>query len=483
MNLLIRGLQFRLNKRIIFELYKVYLNYKMIKILNTRTTLQLIILVLLFTYIYKSATITQPIPENVPIVKKKIAQKTIVGAAKDTISEQVAIPSQYMELESLTSGFIKSLDTEYPKWSNVNKLGDIYARGVYPFLQPDDICAIQLYTTCSKCPCPDASAVAMSKNIDSRINPMERSDRRGDIIDPKYAHSVINAANKYIRNAPDSAFKRHNLRPKSKIPPNINPYLTIGIQKKKPPVEVHLEPPPAIERTGEVGGGKQNTHDHGITSATKTNIARLKSEFEESPAVSDSSIVDKMMNICRKICEKSKTDSTVNFNENNLADAHRVIVSLTSDEYSSTGVSQIQILGNVLKKIETLDGNVADGVRETLCKRLASGIERGNIVCGTGKISRCVSVFEGVLENAQKGISIDIVKKEIAQLAAKVRDDYMKKVGPMGRKAYESAVSVPQYVVDMKNIFLEKVHSEYIENLNMTKGVIDPIAKCYSDSY
>lgn len=74
---------------------------------------------------------------------------------------------------------------------------------------------------------------------------------------------------------------------------------------------------------------------------------------------------------------------------NDLVNAYHVVVSLSPDEYSGTGVSQIQILGLVLVKISTnSDEHLRDSVRETLCKRLATGYERGYVVCGTGKISR-----------------------------------------------------------------------------------------------
>lgn len=58
-------------------------------------------------------------------------------------------------------------------------------------------------------------------------------------------------------------------------------------------------------------------------------------------------------------------------------------------------------------------------------------------MCGTGKVPRIVSVFEGVLEKNQKSVSINLVEKEIAQWASKIRDEHLSSAGPIGRKAYE----------------------------------------------
>lgn len=100
----------------------------------------------------------------------------------------------------------KSLNTDKPDWALMNEIGTIYKTGSFPFLQPDDLTAICVFRCCGMCPCPHASSLAISKNMDTRLNPLDKADRAGDVIDPSYAHRVIKAADEYIRNAPDEIF-------------------------------------------------------------------------------------------------------------------------------------------------------------------------------------------------------------------------------------------------------------------------------------
>ena len=149
-------------------------------------------------------------------------------------------------------------------------------------------------------------------------------------------------------------------------------------------------------------------------------------------------------------------------------------------------MTQVQILGRVLQKIDDIeknDENVGQGVKETLCKRLASGVENGRTVCATGKISRALSVFEGVLEDSQKAVSMDTVRKELGYLAEKVRKDYLDTVGPEGRRAYDTIASVPQYSAKMREIFMKNVREQYIDGMAMNTNIIEPIASAYTDAF
>ena len=52
--------------------------------------------------------------------------------------------------------------------------------------------------------------------------------------------------------------------------------------------------------------------------------------------LADDKIVDKAMNICKDVLEKAKKDKTIQFTNDDLSDAHRAIVSLTNDKYSTS---------------------------------------------------------------------------------------------------------------------------------------------------
>ena len=155
------------------------------------------------------------------------------------------------------------------------------------------------------------------------------------------------------------------------------------------------------------------------------------------------------MNICKDVLEKAKKDNTIQFTNDDLADAHRAIVSLTNDKYSTTELTQVQILGRILQKIDQIEKDqksLANNMKETFAKRMASSVEHGKIVCASGKISRALSVFEGVLEDSQKSVPMDVVRKEFGFLAEKIRNEYLEMVGPAARKAYNTLASVPRSV-------------------------------------
>ena len=441
-------------------------------------------------------------------------QKSIVGNVKDIIVKKNAIPSHYREMETMKKKFLGAIsNNNEPDWEILIRLGDIYARGMYPFLQPNDTVALQVYRVAANSPDPDIVDLATARYIDTQQHPVDSHDRQGEDIDITYAHDMTKGANDYIRTVSKELYesRKPSLKVKMLPPaPLSGPIFFSGPPTKKalPRIVARTQPSPIdiperernntrTRRQGntrnttrdrnidELTGGKQNTHDHGVTSATKSNIARLKKEFEDLGMKHDSNdgIIEKAMQIFRRVRERSKNDNKINFTSDNLSDAHNVVTSLVPDEYSGTGVTQTEILGLVLWKIGTLGKEIKEGVEETLGKRVASGIERGSSVCATGKVSRCLSVFEGVLDDAQKSVSINVVKKEIAQLAAKVRDDFLKQLGPTGVEAYCSELSVPEYSQRMAEDLRRKVKEQYVTKLNFSHSVIDPLVDVYADAY
>jgi len=415
--------------------------------------------------------------------KVGIQQKSIPKIVSDKLSEQFVIPRYYKELDGLSSKFSTNLGEGNPDWNDLIRIGDIYYTGVFPFLRPDDICAQQCYTVVAKCPCPDSAAIGLSKLVNLKTNPIDRIDRQGEAINPSYSSILTKKTNKYINNLPVSSFRKNRYNTDTIVLPVHKP-------KKKPVGNGNTG-----ERNERVGRtrptrrarvDKQNVHDHGVASAIKTNIERLRKEFENTNHLEPEDVINKAMQICRDVQKTSVKDKNVTFSNDNLSDAHNVIVSLTQDQYSSTGLTQVQILGRILQKIDDIEKDnyeVAQGVKQTLCKRLATGVENGKVVCATGKISRALSVFEGVLEDSQKAVSMETVNKELGFLASKTKNDYLNTVGPEGRKAYDTVASVPQYSSRMKEIFMGEVNKQYVLGMGMNENILNPIATVYADSF
>ena len=400
-------------------------------------------------------------------------KNSVTGVVKEVYVSQRAVPKKYQEMGKLVKDF-----KSFQRWENIVEMGDMYARGFFPYLKPAEKVALACYEIASRCPDRLVRGNAEAK-INSLMNDtISEEDRCGDGMDVRYGESIVELARAKIgKSTPKSAGDIRDPDPK----PTELEIRNFKMRKKsntKTPTTTPTTTPIATDR---IGGGSQNTHDHGVTSATKTNIRRLAEDFAKAGKSfrDEVDVVDEAVRMCRELCENSD-----DFDGDKLVDAHRVIVSLSPDEYSGTGVSQVQVLDMVLWKISTIpDREVRENVGETLCKRLASGFENGKVVCGTGKVSRVISVFEGVLQSIQKGVSINLVEKEISHLASKVREDFLNGVGPIGRKAYESDNSVPEYSVSMSNILKARVKEEYVHKLNMKESVIDPLVEVYAGAF
>lgn len=401
----------------------------------------------------------------------------MVGVVKQVYTKQRAVPNKYHEMKKIVEEFKKA-----QTWENVVEMGDIYARGFFPYLLPDEKMALQIYEVATRCPDPIVKGNAEAKITSMTNTPVSKQDREGQPMATSYGKSIVNFARMYIELHIEL---QQNPKPIDKNKNSDTPTeLETRNSKKRKQLNKRIHPArnetarpgtprPGTPRLGtqrhRIGGGNQNTHDHGVTSATKTNIKTLSREF--AAAGREFRNHDVVLEEATKLCKNS-------------ADAHHVLATLSADEYSSTGVSQIQILDMVLWKISTIpDVKIQEGVKETLCKRLASGFENGIVVCGTGKVARIISVFEGVLENAQKSVSINLVEKEIAHMAVKIREDFLDSVGPVGRKAYESDNSVPEYSQAMSNNLRRRVKEEYVEKLSMNDSVINPLVQVYANAY
>ena len=126
---------------------------------------------------------------------------------------------------------------------------------------------------------------------------------------------------------------------------------------------------------------RQNVHDHAIAQTTKKNVKDIVVQGDEYDRVE---LVDDVMSALR----------TTKLSEKVLADAFRVVVSLVPDKIQSIGCSQIDVLNATKVKIDGVqDKNLKKHLIETLGKNLASGIERGHVVCSTGKIARIVPLL------------------------------------------------------------------------------------------
>lgn len=180
----------------------------------------------------------------------------------------------------------------------------------------------------------------------------------------------------------------------------------------------------------------QNAHDHSVTAGLKKRLATLKEP--DLPGDIVAQVTDYVLR-CDELDAATKSD------------ALEVLDSLHDIPHSTLGVSERGSLEKVWNRIQS--SREPENNSETLCRQLASGVERGHVVCSTGKISRILGALDGIDDITLRPMWA--VREEIATLAAKTRDD------------------VPED--EARDLFRKRAVEIYVEDLGMSRAVIDAV--------
>ena len=361
-------------------------------------------------------------------------------------------PKQYPEIQKLES--LVSLFERTQKWALLVEVGDIYARGCFPFYGTDADTACRIYQLASRCPDGVVAAHAMSRFADTRLHPISPKDTVGQPFSTTPAKKLCTHAEYHIERCPNTS-KNTRRQPKTRTPTPV-------------PEPVVVSAPVVVVAPLTVD--KQNVHDHSISRTTKKNVKDIVIQGDEYNPVE---LIDNVMSELRmtKLSEKK------------LANAFRVLVSLVPDKIESIGCSQIDVLNATKSKIDSVgDQGLKKNLIETLGKNLASGIERGHVVCSTGKIARIVSTLEGTDLVKNKAVPIEIVRREIGELASKVRSDVLNEVSAQEVIKYNTS-SLSGLSVKMRKHFEQEVNSIYVKGLGLSQKVLAPIIRLYAAEF
>ncbi|ACH46875.1 unknown [Feldmannia species virus] len=222
----------------------------------------------------------------------------------------------------------------------------------------------------------------------------------------------------------------------------------------------------------------QNSHDHGVVTALVQNLKKLGIDFKSSSREfrEADEVVAEAVEFCTSM---SLPDEDVN-------KILRVLHSISQTDpsrFRDTDFTQINVLDMVLWKIATVNpDDVRSNMRETLLKRLASGVEGDSVVCGTGRMGRILSVFEGT-DNFQKSVSIDVVSQEIARAASRIRSEVLDRATKEERQAYENGTSPDPISKTMSEKLGDEARKLYIEDLKMHPNVVEPLLEVYSGAF
>lgn len=373
-----------------------------------------------------------------------------VGATNPATNPKPPPPKQCPEIRKLES--LVGLFERTQNWALLVEVGDIYAHGCFPFYGTDADTACKIYQLASRCPDRVVAAHAMSRFADTRLHPISSKDTVGQPFSTTPAKKLCTHAEYHIERCPKT-FHNTRRQPKTKTPiPVPEPVVVVA------PVVAPLK----IDR--------QNVHDHSIARTTKKNVKDIVVQSDEYDRVE---LIDNVMSELRMTKLSDKV----------VGNAFRVLVSLVPDKIESIGCSQIDVLNATKSKIDSIgDHGLKKNLIETLGKNLASGVERGHVVCSTGKIARIVSTLEGTQLVKNKAVPIEIVRREIGELASKVRSDMLKGVSTQEVIEYNTS-SLSGLSAKMKALFEHEVNSTYVKGLGLSPKVLAPIIRLYSAEF
>lgn len=380
---------------------------------------------------------------NNPKTQRFVVEEGVYKASRMETLEP--LPSkqcpEILNLESLVNFFERTRN-----WAVLVEVGNAYARGCYPFYGADPSTALQIYQLASRCPDRVVAAQALSRYADTRLHPISIKDRCGQPFPAEVARRLVRHAEYHIQRCPQT-INRTRRQPT----PTPTPALI-------PQVAANVVDPLALD--------KQNVHDHSISQTTRRNAKDIVVEGAEYDRLE---LLDSVMDELRKSKLKEKT----------LGDAFRVLVSLVPDRIESIGCSQLDVLNATKDKIDGVkDGSVKRNLFETLGKNLASGIERDHVVCSTGKIARIVSTLEGTSILKNKAVPIEVVRREIGQLASKIRNDVLSEVSQQQVDDYNSS-ALSGLSITMRERFEHEVDFIYIDGMGLSQKVLQPIIAMY----
>lgn len=352
---------------------------------------------------------------------------------------------ELQRLESLVNFFEVTRN-----WPVLVEVGDAYARGCYPFYGADPATATRIYHLASRCPDRVVAARAMSRYANTRLHPISTRDSCGRPFPTELARKLVRHAEYHIQ----------------RWPPTIN-------RRRRQPRPRATPTPTPVDATvvaTQLRADSQNVHDHSISQTTRRNAAQIVGDGADYDGIE---LVDCVMDRLRE----SK------LSEKEMADAFRVLVSLVPDKIESIGCSQLDVLNAVKNKIDGVkDVAVKKNLFETLCKNLASGVERDHVVCSTGKIARIVSTLEGTSLLKNKAVPIEVVRREIGQLASKIRNDVLQEASTKDVDAYNTS-STSGLSAKMRACFEHEVDETYVAGLGLSPKVLSPIKALYNSEF
>jgi hypothetical protein len=191
----------------------------------------------------------------------------------------------------------------------------------------------------------------------------------------------------------------------------------------------------------------QNVHDHGVVASLRQRASGIGVSKTAGGGAAQEEVMDAIVQR-EDIPEDIRADA-VHFLSENVDDEHHAGVNTSTKK-------ALDVVWQRIQNIEDpeLKGNALD----TLARQMADGYNHGHVVCPTGRIARILGSLDGVVDDVQPVKPSWAIKEEIASLAARYSEEAR---GP--------------------EVFEEKVLKTYVEDLGMSRDVVQPYVDMYKE--
>ena len=369
-----------------------------------------------------------PPPPAVTLAEKAAGRAAEAEAARAARAREAAMPALIRELTAATEEFVRT-----GAWDKALAVGDNYATGSFPTFVPDAPTALRVFRAVAENAGTAEAADARSRIANVFARDWNRGDSRGAPIPVVFADTVCRAAMMHRVTTGTTDGTGEPVGTAADIGTLLDTVLDTVVEVPTRPV-IHAD--------------SQNVHDSGVVASVRRRIAALGTRDPKS------SMAD-----IRAGLDASNVDADVR------ARAERVLNQLGVVDHSSFGTSEIDVARGVWDKIQAVpdDEARADAI-DMFALQLADAVERGHVVCSTGKISRIVSALDGI-DTTGNGRGVDIkptwaVREELGTLAAKVRDE-----------GGDAAA------------FRARANEVYVTELGMAEGVVDPMVDMFAAGF
>ena len=209
----------------------------------------------------------------------------------------------------------------------------------------------------------------------------------------------------------------------------------------------------------DINNDSQNVHDHNLLDYAVKSINNLKKL--------DTNFKNYDINELRNNLINTINDSSISANEKkNATNVVSRILNNNRNEHSRLKISEADLLNLVVNRIKK--HNNSTDLYNNLIQNLTSGVEKGFVVCGTGRMMRML----GALDNLDKDNLVELkpswaLKEEISNTINKIRDTELSKCPNNVKNQYDSgedSEEVNNLLNSIKEKVKEKCSHDYVKN-------------------